>query len=58
MKFRLEITVDPRTPDGWDTPADAEDTLNALVGEIEGLDYETSGTAFFVTDVDAEIIQA
>jgi hypothetical protein len=57
MKFHIEVEVEARTPEGWDTPADAEDTLARYLADCADADYESSGVSFFTTHVTGKVIE-
>lgn len=57
MKIQLTLTIEPETPEGWDTPADAQETANALRDEISGMDYMSGAVQFFVAGVVAEVLE-
>jgi hypothetical protein len=57
MKFHITVEVEPRTPDGWDSPADAEETSHRLIEDLHGMDYEGAGVAFTVTNVEVSVVE-
>lgn len=48
MRITLTLDIEARAADGWEAPADVQEVSNALLGELDGLDYEEGPVSFYV----------